>query len=124
MGHSVTQSDRDESVPRGELTARYIETCRPSRDTTAPTEVLVPGFHPPDGGSLRVQFAVLDAAAPLHRPPGERQLVAPRDVALDVFLKVLEQSVPPHPRQQVALRRLLQWLEGREGKKKGGGKDS
>lgn len=24
MGHSVTQSDRDESVPRGEPTARYI----------------------------------------------------------------------------------------------------
>lgn len=31
-------------------------------------------------------------------------------MALDVFLKVLEQSVPPHPREQVALRRLLQWL--------------
>lgn len=43
-------------------------------------------------------------------------------MALDVFLKVLEQSVPPHPREQVALRRLLQWLKG--GKEKEEGKKS
>lgn len=88
-------------------------------------EVLVPAWpHPLHGGSLRVQFAVLHAAAPLHRPPRKWQLIASRDVALDVFLKELEQSVPPHPRQQVALRRLLQWLKGEKEEKKERGKNN
>lgn len=74
-------------------------------------EVLVPCPLPHKKGSLGVQFAVLHIAAPLHRSPWKWQLIVSRDLAVDVFLKVLEESVPPHPWEQVTLWRLLQWLK-------------
>lgn len=66
------------------------------------------------GGSLRVQFAVLHTVAPLQRAQGHRQLIVPGDRAADVFFKVLEESVPPHLGEGVALRPAFQRLKHKQ----------
>lgn len=88
---------------------RYIKRCNLPWVKTALLEVTVLAccdVRP----SLDVQSAVLYTAAPLQPSPRKRQLIVRGDRTVDVLLKVLEKSVPPHPRERVTLRRLLQRL--------------
>lgn len=53
--------------------------------------------------SVRVDPAVLHRA-PLYRPPREGDVVAAGDDAVHVPLQILENPIPPHAGQEVALR--------------------
>lgn len=59
--------------------------------------------------SVRIDPAVLHRA-PLYRSPREGDVVAARDNTLHVPLKILENPVPPHAGQEVALRCCLEFL--------------